>query len=62
MSNTLQIRATWSGEMDVVALVGHLSLYRADSHALALLQLADSLGGITEVEVCLLYTSPSPRD
>jgi hypothetical protein len=51
MSNSIQISATWSGMMDVVALAGHLSLYRAESHALALLQLADILGGVTEADV-----------
>ena len=51
MSNALQISASWSGMMDVVALAGHLSLYRADSHALALLQLADTMGGVTEADV-----------
>lgn len=37
--------------MSVAALAGHLSLYRPDSHALALLQLADTLGGVTEADV-----------
>jgi hypothetical protein len=51
MSNALQISATWTGNMYVAALVGHLSLYRPDSYALALLQLADTLGGLTEADV-----------
>ncbi len=51
MSHSLQISAEWSGRMSLAALVGHLSLYRPDSHALALLQLADTLGGVTEADV-----------
>lgn len=51
MSHTLKIRAVWTGRMSVAALDGHLSLYRPDSHSLALLQLADTLGGVTEADV-----------
>lgn len=51
MSNALQISASWAGNMYVAALAGHLSLYRPNSHALALLQLADTLGGVTEADV-----------
>ena len=51
MSNALQISASWAGKMYVAALAGHLSLYRPESHALALLQLSDTFGGTTVEEV-----------
>lgn len=51
MSCPLEISAVWTGRMSVAALAGHLSLYQPDSHALALLQLADTLGGVTEADV-----------
>lgn len=51
MSNALQISASWAGKMYVAALAGHLSVYRPESHALALLQLSDTFGGTTVEEV-----------
>ncbi len=51
MSFRPSIKAKWEGDLAVVAIAGHLSLYRPDSYALAVLQLADSLGGISVDDV-----------
>ncbi len=47
----MEIQATWSGQMWVVAIAGNLSLYRSNSYSLALLALADSLGTLTVEDV-----------